>query len=277
MTKQELRRKSVAYRRTILRIIHHAQAGHTGGSLSCVDILNVLYNHIMNISPGNFTDPNRDRYVQSKGHSVEALYTVLADRGFFPGEALDTLCQYRSPFIGHPTRKVPGIEHNTGALGHGLSFAVGLALAAKMDGRTYRVFTLLGDGELTEGSSWEASMSAAHYRLDNLVVIVDRNGLQITGPTEDVMALESLRDKFSSFGYAVRVCDGNDITDLTRTLEAVPFESGKPSLLIAQTIKGKGVSFIENAVNWHHHVPTDDELARALVELDAQAHDIEVA
>lgn len=277
MTEQELRRKSVAYRRTILRIIHHAQAGHTGGSLSCVDILNVLYNHIMNISPGNFTDPNRDRYVQSKGHSVEALYTVLADRGFFPGEALDTLCQYRSPFIGHPTRKVPGIEHNTGALGHGLSFAVGLALAAKMDGRTYRVFTLLGDGELTEGSSWEASMSAAHYRLDNLVVIVDRNGLQITGPTEDVMALESLRDKFSSFGYAVRVCDGNDITDLTRTLEAVPFESGKPSLLIAQTIKGKGVSFIENAVNWHHHVPTDDELARALVELDAQAHDIEVA
>ena len=231
----------------------------------------------MNISPGNFTDPNRDRYVQSKGHSVEAVYTVLADRGFFPGEALDTLCQYRSPFIGHPTRKVPGIEHNTGALGHGLSFAVGLALAAKMDGRTYRVFTLLGDGELTEGSSWEASMSAAHYRLDNLVVIVDRNGLQITGPTEDVMALESLRDKFSSFGYAVRVCDGNDITDLTRTLEAVPFESGKPSLLIAQTIKGKGVSFIENAVNWHHHVPTDDELARALVELDAQAHDIEVA
>ncbi len=277
MTEQELRRKSVAYRRTILRIIHHAQAGHTGGSLSCVDILNVLYNHIMNISPGNFTDPNRDRYVQSKGHSVEAVYTVLADRGFFPGEALDTLCQYRSPFIGHPTRKVPGIEHNTGALGHGLSFAVGLALAAKMDGRTYRVFTLLGDGELTEGSSWEASMSAAHYRLDNLVVIVDRNGLQITGPTEDVMALESLRDKFSSFGYAVRVCDGNDITDLTRTLEAVPFESGKPSLLIAQTIKGKGVSFIENAVNWHHHVPTDDELARALVELDAQAHDIEVA
>ena len=277
MTEQELRRKSVAYRGTILRIIHHAQAGHTGGSLSCVDILNVLYNHIMNISPGNFTDPNRDRYVQSKGHSVEALYTVLADRGFFPGEALDTLCQYRSPFIGHPTRKVPGIEHNTGALGHGLSFAVGLALAAKMDGRTYRVFTLLGDGELTEGSSWEASMSAAHYRLDNLVVIVDRNGLQITGPTEDVMALESLRDKFSSFGYAVRVCDGNDIGDLTRTLKAVPFESGKPSLLIAQTIKGKGVSFIENAVNWHHHVPTDDELARALVELDAQAHDIEVA
>ena len=276
MTEQELRRKSVAYRKTILRIIHRAQAGHTGGSLSCVDILNVLYNRVMNVSPESAADPNRDRYVQSKGHSVEALYTVLADRGFFPVEALDTLCQYQSHFIGHPTRKVPGIEQNTGALGHGLSFAVGLALAAKKDGRSYRVFTLLGDGELTEGSSWEASMSAAFYELDNLTVIVDRNGLQISGPTEDVMALESLRDKFSAFGYAVRMCRGNDIADLTRALESVPFEQGKPSLLIAQTVKGKGVSFIENAVGWHHHVPTDDELARALDELDAQAETIEV-
>lgn len=277
MTEQELRRKSVAYRKTILKIIHRAKAGHTGGSLSCVDILNVLYNRVMNVSPDNFADPNRDRYVQSKGHSVEALYTVLADRGFFPVEALDTLCQYQSPFIGHPTRKVPGIEHNTGALGHGLSFAVGLALAAKKDGRAYRVFTLLGDGELTEGSSWEASMSAAFYKLDNLTVIVDRNGLQITGATEDVMALESLRDKFIAFGYAVRMCGGNDIADLTRTLDTVPFEPGKPSLIIAQTVKGKGVSFIENAINWHHHVPSDDELARALVELDSAEHEFEVA
>jgi transketolase len=277
MTEQELRRKSVAYRKTILKIIHRAKAGHTGGSLSCVDILNVLYNRVMNVSADNFADPNRDRYVQSKGHSVEALYTVLADRGFFPVEALDTLCQYQSPFIGHPTRKVPGIEQNTGALGHGLSFAVGLALAAKKDGRTYRVFTLLGDGELTEGSSWEASMSAAFYKLDNLTVIIDRNGLQITGATEDVMALESLRDKFTAFGYAVRVCGGNDIADLTRTLESVPFEPGKPSLIMAQTVKGKGVSFIENAIPWHHHVPSDDELARALVELEHAEHEFEVA
>jgi transketolase len=277
MTEQELRRKSVQYRKTILRIIYHAKAGHTGGSLSCVDILNVLYNHVMNVSPENADDPNRDRYVQSKGHSVEALYTVLADQGFFPLDALDSLGQYQSDFIGHPTRHVPGIEQNTGALGHGLSFSVGLALAAKKDGRRYRVFTLLGDGELTEGSNWEAAMSAAHYQLDNLIVIVDRNTLQITGPTEDVMALEPLSDKFAAFGLAVRTCDGNDVGDLVRTLDAAPFEVGKPSLILAHTVKGKGVSFIENAVSWHHKVPTDEEMARALAELDAAERVLEVA
>ncbi|GAB4419378.1 MAG: transketolase [Anaerolineae bacterium] len=268
MTEQELRLKSVAYRKTILTIIHHAKAGHTGGSLSCIDILNVLYNQVMNVSPETFSDPNRDRYIQSKGHAVEALYTVLADRGFFPQEELYTLSRYRSHFVGHPTRKVPGIEQNTGALGHGLSVAVGLALAAKKDNRPYRVFTLLGDGELTEGSNWEASMSAAHYRLDNLVAIVDRNGLQISGTTEQVMSLESLVDKFTAFGFAVRVCNGNDIGDLLRVFAALPFAPGKPNLVLAQTVKGKGVSFIENALHWHHKVPSDEELARALAELD---------
>lgn len=268
MTEQELRLKSVAYRKTILTIIHHAKAGHTGGSLSCIDILNVLYNQVMNVSPETFANPNRDRYIQSKGHAVEALYTVLADRGFFPSEALYTLNRYRSHFVGHPTRKVPGIEQNTGALGHGLSVAVGLALAAKKDNRPYRVFTLLGDGELTEGSNWEASMSAAHYQLDNLVAIVDRNGLQISGTTEQVMSLESLVDKFTAFGFAVRVCDGNDIGDLLRVFAALPFVPGKPNLILAKTVKGKGVSFIENALHWHHKVPTDEELARALAELD---------
>ncbi len=277
MTEQELRLKSVAYRKTILQIIHHAQAGHTGGSLSCVDILNVLYNHVMRVSPDTFNDPNRDRYVQSKGHSVEALYTVLADQGFFPAEELQTISRYRSHLVGHPTRKVPGIEQNTGALGHGLSVAVGMALAAKKDGRSYRVFTLLGDGELTEGSNWEAAMSAAHYKLDNLVVIVDRNRLQITGPTEEVMALEQLYDKFTAFGLAVRACDGNDIGDLVRTFNAVPFEAGKPNLLIANTVKGKGISFIENALNWHHKVPSDDELARALAELDHAEEQLKAA
>ena len=277
MTEHELKRKSVQYRKTILRIIYHAKAGHTGGSLSCVDILNVLYNRVMDISPENMDDPNRDRFVQSKGHSVEALYTVLADQGFYPLAALDTLGQYGSDFIGHPTRHVPGIEQNTGALGHGLSFSVGLALAAKKDGRRCRVYTLLGDGELTEGSNWEAAMSAAHYRLDNLIVIVDRNTLQITGPTEDVMALEPLADKFGAFGFAVRTCDGNDVGDLVRTLEATPFVVGKPSLILARTVKGKGVSFIENAVSWHHKVPTDEEMTRALSELDAAEHALEVA
>lgn len=276
MTEQELRRKSVQYRKTILRIIYHAKAGHTGGSLSCIDILNVLYNRVMNISPDNVDDPNRDRYVQSKGHSVEALYTVLADQGFFPVEALDTLGQYQSPFIGHPTRKIPGIEQNTGALGHGLSFSVGLALAAKKDGRSYRVFTLLGDGELTEGSNWEAAMSATHYHLDNLIVIVDRNKLQITGPTENVMTLESLFEKFAAFGFALRRCDGNDVGDLVRTLESTPFETGKPSLILAHTVKGKGVSFIENVVPWHHKVPSDEEMSRALAELENAERALEV-
>ncbi len=275
LTTNELRRKSIEYRKTILSIIHRAQAGHTGGSLSCIDILNVLYNRIMDISPDNFADPERDRYIQSKGHAVEALYTVLADKGFYPASELETLGRFRSHFIGHPTRKVPGIEHNTGALGHGLSVAVGTALAAKLDGSSRRVYTLLGDGELAEGSSWEASMTAAHYGLDNLTVIADRNGLQISGSTEDVTGLEPLADKFAAFGYAVRHADGNDIPALVEVLEATPFEQGKPSLILAHTVKGSGVSFMENQVNWHHHVPTDDELERALAELDEAASQIE--
>lgn len=268
MTTQDLQIKSIQYRQTILSIIKKGNAGHTGGSLSCVDILNVLYNRVLNVSPENFSDPDRDRYIQSKGHSVEALYTVLADRGFYPAAALDTLNQYKSPFIGHPTRKVKGIEQNTGALGHGLSLAVGMALAAKKDGRAYKVYTLLGDGELTEGSSWEASMSAAHYKLDNLVVIVDRNGLQITGPTEEVNALEPLEDKFKAFGYAVKTVDGNNIGALVDIFAQIPFAPGKPSLILAHTIKGRGVSFIENQVKWHHRVPTDEEFTTAMAELE---------
>ena len=264
----ELKTKSIDYRRTILRIIKQARAGHTGGDLSSVDILNVLYNNIMQVSPATFADPNRDRYVQSKGHCVEALYTVLADRGFFPPEELDTLCKYQSHFIGHPTRSVPGIEQNTGALGHGLAVAVGMALAAKLDRRSYRVFTLLGDGELDEGSNWEASLAAAHYKLDNLIVIVDRNGLQITGPTESVNPLEPLAEKFRAFGYAVREVDGNDTQALVEVFNQAPFEAGKPNLVLAHTIKGKGVSFIENSIKWHHRVPTDEELETARRELD---------
>ena len=237
---QNLKRKSVAYRKTILEIIKHGGAGHTAGSLSCIDILNVLYNHVMNVSPQNFDDPNRDRYIQSKGHSVEALYTVLADVGFYPRSDLDTLNHYGSHFIGHPTRKVPGIEQNTGALGHGLSLAVGTALAGKLDNRPYRVFTLLGDGELAEGSSWEASMTAAHYKLDNLVVIIDRNTLQITGRTEEVNAIEPLEAKFQAFGYAIQHADGNDVDALVNTFSQVPFEAGQAKLDPGAYGKGQG-------------------------------------
>jgi transketolase len=200
LTTEALQLKSIRYRRKVLALIKKANAGHTGGSLSAVDILNVLYNRVLNCSPENFKDANRDRYIQSKGHSVEALYVVLADKGFYPESDLDTVNQYQSHFIGHPTRKVNGVEQNTGALGHGLPIAVGTALAGKKDGRFYRVFTLLGDGELEEGSNWEASMAAAHYELDNLVVIVDYNKLQITGPIETVTGITNLREKFTAFG-----------------------------------------------------------------------------
>ena len=265
---RNLEEKSILYRRTLLKTIYTTKAGHTGGSLSCVELLNVLYNNVMNISPENFSEINRDHYIHSKGHSVEVLYAVLADKGFFPYSALDSVEQYGSDFIGHPTRSVPGVEQNTGALGHGLSIAVGMALAAKLNGRNDRIFTIMGDGELTEGSIWEASASASHYHLDNLVAIVDRNTLQISGRTENVMAMEPLEEKFSAFGFAVRTVDGNSIPDLLDVFQQLPFEEGKPNLILAKTVKGKGISFIEDQVQWHHHVPTDEEFAIAMQELD---------
>jgi transketolase len=265
---QQLQLKSIHYRKTVLSIIKRARAGHTGGSLSSVDILNVLYNRILRVTPTTFHDLGRDRFVQSKGQSVEALYTVLAERGFFPESDLETLNHFGSHLIGHPTRKVNGVEQNTGALGHGLSFAVGTALAGKIDQRAFRVFTLLGDGELAEGSNWEAAMTAGHYQLDNLVVIVDRNGLQITGPTEEVVRLEPLRLKFEAFGFAVHECDGNSIPELLTELESVPFVRGQPSLLLARTRKGCGISFMEDSVRWHHRVPNDQEFEEAIKELE---------
>jgi transketolase len=236
--------------------------------LSCVDLLNVLYNHVMNISPENFATINRDHYIHSKGHSVEALYAVLADKGFFEIEKLNSIETFGSDFIGHPTRKVPGVEQNTGALGHGLSVAVGIALAAKRDKRKNRTFTILGDGELTEGSVWEAAASASHYHLDNLVVIVDQNTLQITGKTEKVLSMKSLKQKFMAFGFAVREVDGHSIQALIDLFEDLPFQLEKPNLVLARTIKGKGISFMENQVHWHHRVPNDDEYKLALEELD---------
>jgi transketolase len=213
------------------------------------------------------SDPLRDRYIQSKGHSVEALYVVLADRGFFPETELETLCRHGSPFVGHPTRKVPGIEQNTGALGHGLSVAAGLALAGKLDGADFRVFVLLGDGEMAEGSNWEAAMAAAHFKLSGLTAIVDCNRLQITGRTHDVLDTEPLDAKFEAFGWAVSKVDGHDLGALTRALER-PLAEDRPGVVIAATTKGKGVSFMEDAVQWHHRVPTGEEYARALAEID---------
>ncbi len=263
-----LEKKSLEYRRTIIEIIYNSGAGHTGGSLSCIDILNVLYNGFLKITPNNFTDIERNNYIHSKGHSVEALYTVLCDVGFFKKEDLETLNAFDSHFIGHPTRKVSGVEHNTGALGHGLSVAVGLALAKKKDKSKKKVFALLGDGELSEGSVWEACTSASKYQLDNLIVVVDRNHLQITGKTEDVNPIEPLDEKFKSFGFNVEFVNGNNIFELLEIFQKVPFTADKPSAIIANTIKGCGISFIENEISWHHKVPTDEEYRKAIKELD---------
>ncbi len=268
LTDLQLTRKSLQYRRHLLQCIMRAGGGHTGGSLSCVDILNVLYNRILRVSPETFSDPHRDRYIQSKGHSAEALYVVLADRGFFPAADLETLGQYRANFVGHPTRHVPGVEQNTGALGHGLPICVGLALAGKMDQADYRVFTLLGDGEMAEGSNWEAAMAAAHYRLTNLTAIVDVNTLQITGPTRAVLNSDPLDAKFAAFGWAVQWVDGHDLAALTAALQA-PLAVDRPGVILARTIKGRGVSFMEGVARWHHGVPNDREFAQALAELDA--------
>lgn len=268
MTENKLAKRSVEYRKNILKYIFHANAGHTGGSLSCIDILNVLYNHVLNVSPENFTSPDRDRYIQSKGHSVEALFVVLADKGFFPVTDLETLCKYNSHYIGHPTKKVHGVEQNTGALGHGLPISVGTALAAKMDNRKFRVFTLLGDGELPEGSNWEAALAAAHYKLDNLCAIIDNNKLQITGTNVDVLNTDPIDAKFESFGWAVRHVDGHDFKALKETFDEIPFTKGKPNLVIAHTVKGKGISYMENEIKWHHGVPAKDQYADAMEELE---------
>lgn len=266
-TDLELMLKSVHYRKALLKYIKLANAGHTGGDLSCTDILNVLYNGVLNVSPDTFGDPNRDRYIQSKGHAVEALYVVLAGAGFFPESDLETMCKYQSKYVGHPTRAVHGIEFNTGGLGHGLPISAGIALAAKKDKAPYRVFTMLGDGELAEGSNWEGAMMAAHYKLDNLTAILDHNTLQITGRNKDVCSPYPIDQKFEAFGWKVLSVDGNNIPELRKVLNAVPAEAGKPTLVIANTVKGKGVSFMEDEKKWHHGVPSDEQYQQAMAEL----------
>ena len=267
---QFLKRKATEIRMDLLTMIYEAGTGHTGGSLSNTDILTVLYYHIMNVDPNNPKWAERDRYVQSKGHSVESYWAILADKGFFPKEELKTFSQFGTRLIGHPNNKVPGVEMNTGALGHGLPISVGMALAAKMDGKSYKVYTLMGDGEQAEGSVWEGAMAGAQYKLDNLVAIVDRNRLQITGCTEDVMSLEPFGEKWRAFGWDVVEVDGNNIEELVKVLEQTPRVSEKPTLIVANTVKGKGISFAENVAKWHHHVPSKEEYQLAMDELSTQ-------
>ena len=258
-------------RRTSLRMVHRARMGHPGGDLSCADILAVLYFHVLRLRPERPQDPDRDRFVLSKGHASAALYAALAERGFFATSDLDTYMRPLSQLNGHPDRnKVPGVEANTGPLGHGLPIAVGMAAAAKLDAAAWRTFVLTGDGELQEGSNWEAIMAAAHMRLDNLIVIVDRNRLQQGDATEKTIALEPLADRWRAFGWGVVEVDGHDVEALTHVFDNLPVLDRRPTCVLARTNKGRGVSFIEDRVEWHHRVPTDDELAAAFVELEGE-------
>jgi transketolase len=251
-----------------LRMVNAASLGHPGGDLSAADILAALYANILQVDPGNPGWPDRDRFILSKGHCSAALYSALAHSGFFAVERLSDYMRPLSMLNGHPDRnKVPGVEANTGPLGHGLPIAVGAAKAAKLTGRLWRTFVLTGDGELQEGSNWEAAMAASHFGLDNLTLIIDRNRLQQGAETEQTISLEPLAERWRAFGWAVREVDGHDLYQLTEVLRAIPFEPGRPNCILAHTRKGRGVSFMENRVEWHHRVPTDEELAAALEEL----------
>ena len=257
-------------RRRLVEVVYNAKAGHIGGGLSSVNVLTALYFDVMNVNPQNPAMPGRDRFVMSKGHCVEALYSVLEAKGFLTKEEVDTYGTYNTKLAGHPTKKVAGVEINSGALGHGLSVGVGLAIAAKMDKTPFRTFVLMGDGEQGEGSIYEAAMSASHYKLDNLVAIIDRNGLQISDTTENVMALEPIRDRWEAFGWDVIDANGDDMQSLLETFEAVDYADGKPTLIISHTTKGHGVKLMENVLKWHHGVPSAEEYEQALADIDAE-------
>lgn len=268
MTITELQKKACDIRADVVTLIHKAGCGHIGGDMSEVEALVALYYKHLNCSPENAADPDRDRFVLSKGHSVETLYCILADRGYFDkAELMETYSAYGSRFIGHPNNKIPGIEMNSGSLGHGLSVAVGMAKAGKMDGRDYHVYAVLGDGELAEGSVWEGVMAGGHFKLDNLTALVDRNRLQISGSTEDVMAQDSQEARWAAFGWNVVSIPGNDMAAVDSALTLAKETKGKPTVIILNTTKGCGVSFMENLAVWHHKVTDDAQYETALAEI----------
>lgn len=256
-------------RKKVVEMVVSGKGGHIGGDMSVIDVLVALYFKEMNISPENMDDPDRDRFVMSKGHSVEAYYAVLAAKGFFPmEEVIEKFSKFGSPYIGHPNNKLPGIEMNSGSLGHGLPVCVGMALAGKMDKKDYRIYTVMGDGELAEGSVWEGAMAAGHYKLDNLCAVVDRNRLQISGNTEDVMADDDLDARFRAFGWNSIHAQGNNIESLNEAFEEAKTCKGKPTVIIADTIKGYGGGEImENKADWHHKVPTQEMYETISAEL----------
>ncbi len=274
MNLQELELKANEIRKSLLQTIYDGGTGHTGGALSSADILTALYYHTLHVDPANPDAADRDRFILSKGHCVEGYYAILADKGFIPKEELHTYCRYGTRLIGHPNNEIPGIEVKTGALGHGLPVGTGMAIGLKKNNSNGRVFVLMGDGEQEEGSVWEAAMAGSHYKLDNLTGIVDRNHLQISGTTEEVIGLEPFADRWRAFGWAVREIDGNDMEQLVAAFDALPLEKGKPSLIIAHTVKGRGVKEMENRKEWHHGVPDAALLQSAFAQLDEQAANI---
>lgn len=265
---ENLKALSFDLRKDVLDMIMGAKAGHIGGDMSVIDILITLYFKQMNISPENMDNPDRDKFVLSKGHSVEAYYAVLGAKGFLDRkDVIENFSKFGSKYIGHPNNKLPGIEMNSGSLGHGLPVCVGMALAGKMNDQNYRVYTVMGDGELAEGSVWEGVMAGSHYKLDNLCAVVDRNRLQISGGTEDVMHHDDLAERFRSFGWHVISADGNDIEKLNEAFEEAKTVKGKPTVVIANTTKGCGSLIMENKAGWHHKVPTGEEYEQIVKDL----------
>ena len=252
--------KAYELRQDVLDIIMAGGGGHIGGDMSSMEIVLTLYDR-MHITPATQADPDRDRFVLSKGHCVETLYAVLAYKGFLDiREVKAKFSRFGSEYIGHPHNTLPGIEMNSGSLGHGLSVCVGMALAGKMDNRPYRVYTLMGDGELAEGSVWEATMAASHFKLDNLCAVIDRNGLQISGPTEQVMAQGDLNARFTAFGWhVIEVADGNSVPQLRAALDEAETIKGRPTVIVGHTVKGKGSALMENKASWHHKLPSAEE------------------
>jgi len=263
------RRLATQVRVSALRMVHRAKSAHIGSSLSMADLLAVLYGRALRVDPARPDWAERDRFLLSKGHASAGMYSVLAERGFFPKEWLDDFYLDGSHLGGHVTYGVPGVEASTGSLGHGLSIGCGMALAGKRDKQPYRVFVLLSDGECDEGSTWEAALFAAHHGLDNLVAIVDYNKIQSFGTVKEVLDLDPLVGKWQAFGWVAREIDGHDFEQIESALLGVPFESGRPNCLVAHTVKGKGVSFMENRLAWHYSPPSDEQLRQALQELEA--------
>ncbi len=270
--------KALAYklRKDTVNIIMAGGGGHIGGDMSVMEILTDLYFNQMNVAPDKVDDPDRDLFIMSKGHSMEALYAVLCEKGFLDlQDVTERFSKFGSPYIGHPNNKLPGIEMNSGSLGHGLPVAVGMALAAKMDQKNNRVYVVTGDGELAEGSNWEGFMSGAMYQLDNLCCIIDRNRLQISGSTEDVMALDDLVKKLEAFNWHVISVDGNDLDALDAAFEEAKTVTGMPTAIIANTIKGKGSSVMENKASWHHHLPNAEECAAIMKDLEEKRKELD--